>query len=155
VFVSAIGRYVFAAPIPDGFDIARLLLGVAILWGFACVGYRGSHIRVDLFAELLPATLRRWLDIFAWLLLLGFTVLLAWKLFERVGSAYASNESTFDLRLPVWPFMLLIWLGVLASVVTILARIVVLITDKRSTLEHFETLDRSESASASAIRRNE
>jgi TRAP-type C4-dicarboxylate transport system permease small subunit len=146
VFVSAIGRYVFAAPIPDGFDIARLMLGVAILWGFASVGYRGSHIKVDLIADLLPRRLRRWLDIVAWLLLLGFTILLAWKLFERADSAYLSNESSFDLRLPVWPFMLVMWLGVVASVITILARIVLLLTDQRSSLEHFESLDQSETA---------
>jgi TRAP-type C4-dicarboxylate transport system permease small subunit len=137
---------VFAAPIPDGFDIARLMLGVAILWGFASVGYRGSHIKVDLIADLLPRRLRRWLDIVAWLLLLGFTILLAWKLFERANSAYLSNESSFDLRLPVWPFMLVMWLGVVASVITILARIVLLLTDQRSSLEHFESLDQSETA---------
>jgi TRAP-type C4-dicarboxylate transport system permease small subunit len=90
--------------------------------------------------------LRRWLDIVAWLLLLGFTILLAWKLFERADSAYLSNESSFDLRLPVWPFMLVMWLGVVASVITILARIVLLLTDQRSSLEHFESLDQSETA---------
>ena len=96
VFVSAIGRYALAAPIPDAFDIARLMLGVAMLWGFASVGYRGAHIKVDLVAELLPARARLWLDVIAALVLLLFTVLLAWKLLGRVESAFASNE--FDLR---------------------------------------------------------
>jgi hypothetical protein len=49
------------------------------------------------------------------LVLLLFTVLLAWMLLGRVESAYASNESTFDLRLPVWPWLALIWLGVASS----------------------------------------
>ncbi len=55
VFASAIGRYAFATPLPDAFDISRLLLGVAMLWGFASVGYRGAHIKVELIAEVLPA----------------------------------------------------------------------------------------------------
>ena len=82
--------------------------------GFASVGYRGAHIKVDLVAELLPARARRVLDVLASLVLLLFTVLLAAMLLGRVESAYASNESTFDLRLPVWPWLAAIWLGVLA-----------------------------------------
>ncbi len=123
VFVSAIGRYAFAAPIPNSFDVARLMLGVAVLWGFASVGYRGAHIKVDLVAELLPARIRLLLDVVAQLALLLFTVLLAWKLLGRVESAFVSNESTFDLRLPVWPWLAVIWLGVVASVFTIVSRI--------------------------------
>ena len=127
VFASALGRYAFAAPIPDAFDVARLMLGVAMLWGFASVGYRGAHIKVDLVAELLPVRVRLWLDVLASLVLLLFTLLLAWMLLGRVGSAYASNEATFDLRLPVWPWLALIWLGVIASVVTISTRIVLVL----------------------------
>jgi C4-dicarboxylate transporter, DctQ subunit len=127
VFASALGRYVLASPIPDAFDIARLMLGVAMLWGFASVGYRGAHIKVDLVAELLPARARRVLDVLASLVLLLFTVLLAAMLLGRVESAYASNESTFDLRLQVWPWLAAIWLGVLASVFTIVSRLVLML----------------------------
>lgn len=127
VFASAIGRYAFAAPIPDAFDVSRLMLGLAMLWGFASVGYRGAHIKVDLVAELVPARLCFWLDVVGALVLLLFTVLLAWMLLGRVESAFASNESTFDLRLPVWPWLAAIWLGVLASVVTIASRIVLML----------------------------
>jgi TRAP-type C4-dicarboxylate transport system permease small subunit len=127
VFASAIGRYAFAAPIPDAFDLARLLLGVAVLWGFASVGYRGAHIKVDLVAEVLPARLCFWLDVLASLVLLLFTVLLASMLLGRVESAYASSEATFDLRLKVWPWLAAIWLGVLASAFTITSRIVLML----------------------------
>jgi C4-dicarboxylate transporter, DctQ subunit len=127
VFVSAIGRYAFAVPIPDAFDVSRLMLGVAMLWGFASVGYRGAHIKVDLMAEVLPARVCFWLDVIASLTLLLFTLLLAWMLLGRVESAYASNESTFDLRLPVWPWLAAIWLGVLASAFTITSRILLML----------------------------
>ena len=61
------------------------------------------------------------------LVLLLFTVLLAWKLLGRVESAFASNESTFDLRLPVWPWLAAIWLGVVAAVFTITTRILLMV----------------------------
>lgn len=140
VVASALGRYLFAYPLPDAFDMSRLLLGAAIMWGFASVGYRGSHIKVDLLAEHLPKTPRRWIDAFAWSVLLIFTLLLAWKMFGRVSSAAVSNESTMDLRLPAWPMMGLIWLGVAVSIPAILARLI-LIVSGRGSLDHYESLD--------------
>ena len=119
VVVSTIGRYAFAQPVPDSFDISRLLIGACLFWGFAVVGLRGGHIQVDLFADLLPAAAKRVVDTFAWGLLLVFCGLLAWKVFARTASAFRSNEATFALRLPVWPFLALIWLGILVSVVTV------------------------------------
>ena len=68
------------------------------------------------------------MDVLAQSVLLGFTILLAWKLQARVGSALASDEATFDLRLPVWPMLGLIWLGVAAAVVTSAARLLALVT---------------------------
>jgi len=140
VVVSAVSRYLFAYPLPDAFDVSRLLLGAAIMWGFASVGYRGSHIKVDLIAEVLPRQARRWIDSFAWSLLLLFTCLLTWKMFARVVSAAQSGESTMDLRQPAWPFMALIWVGVAVSIIAIVARLILLVTG-RGTLEHFDDVD--------------
>ncbi len=142
IVVSACGRYLLASPVPDAFDLSRLLIGAAIMWGFASVGYRGSHIKVDLFAEMLPAWLRRWVDAFAWAVLLLFTSLLAWKMFHRVASAQASGEATFDLRMPAWPFLGLIWAGVLVSILAILARLLMIM--RGGTLDHFERVEISE-----------
>ncbi|TVP72514.1 MAG: TRAP transporter small permease [Rhodobacteraceae bacterium] len=132
IVASAIGRYLVASPVPDAFDIARLLLGACIMWGFAVVGYRGGHISVDLFTLNLPERARRWIEVFAWTVLLFFVVLLVWKMHARVYSAWRSNESTFDLRLPVWPLLGLIWLGAVASLGTISARIYMLATGRAS-----------------------
>ena len=140
VVASPEGRYLFAYPLPDAFDLSRLLLGAAIMWGFASVGYRGSHIKVDLLAERLPPGPRRWVDAFAWTLLLIFTVLLAWKMFGRVSSAAVSGESTMDLRMPAWPLMGFIWLGVAVSLPAILARLILIVTG-RGSLDHFDSID--------------
>ncbi|MFP1633755.1 TRAP transporter small permease [Zhengella sp. ZM62] len=140
IVVSAIGRYLLAWPVPDAFDLSRFLIGAAIMWGFASVGYRGSHIKVDIVAEMLPPGARRWIDSFAWAVLLLFSVLLTWKMFGRVASAYHSGEATFDLRMPAWIFLGIIWLGVAFANVAILARLVMVATG-RATLEHFENTE--------------
>lgn len=140
VVASAIGRYGFASPIPEAFDISRLMLGVTIMWGFASVGFRGSHIKVDVFVELMPHGLRRIVDLIAWTVLLFFTVLLTWKMYDRVISAWRSGEATFDLRLPAWPFLALACAGAAVAVVTVFARIVI-IAAKRGSLDHFDSAE--------------
>jgi len=120
VVASTAGRYLFAWAIPDAFDISRLLVGACIMWGFASICYRGGQIAVDIVWEMLPRTGRIVLDIIAWASLFFFTVLLTVMTYTRVISAYHSNESTFDLRIPVWPMLGLIWLGCAASVITLL-----------------------------------
>lgn len=128
VFVSAIGRYLFSFPIPDSFDLSRLLLGVAVMWGLASIGFRGGHIAVDILAQVVPARVGRLMEAFGWAVLLVFTIALAYKLFERVDSAYNSYESTFDLRWPVWPWLALAWAGVVVSIFTVAARLLYLLT---------------------------
>ena len=140
VVISAVSRYLFAYPLPDAFDISRFLLGAAIMWGFASVGYRGSHIKVDIIAELTSGRLRRLIDCFAWFVLLIFTALLAWKMFDRVLSAARSGEATMDMRIPAWPFLTLIWAGVAVAILATIARLLVIVTG-RGTLGHYESTE--------------
>ncbi len=119
IVASTVARYFFAYAIPDAFDLSRYMIGACLMWGYASVGYRGGHIAVDIFYEISGPLWRKLLNGFAWATLLFFTALLAYQMYFRLVSAYASNESTFDLRLPAWPFIGLIWLGCVVSVVTI------------------------------------
>jgi C4-dicarboxylate transporter, DctQ subunit len=47
-----------------------------------------------------------------------------------VFNAWRGNESTFDLRLPIWPMLGVIWLGAVASLGTVSARIFMLATGR-------------------------
>jgi len=144
VFVSAIGRYLFSFPIPDAFDLSRLLLGVAVMWGLASIGFRGGHIAVDLIAQVVPPRAGRMMEAFGWAVLLVFTIALAYKLFGRVSSAYNSYESTFDLRWPVWPWLALAWAGVVVSIFTVAARLLYLLTGAQRQTDNADIRDPAE-----------
>jgi C4-dicarboxylate transporter, DctQ subunit len=124
VFFSAIGRYFFHYPIPENFDVSRFLLGASVMWGFAVLGYSGKHITVDLVAEASSPGLKRIMDAFSQLVVLLFTIVLAWQMFDRLHAAYVQHEATFELRIQVWPFMALIWAGVAAAIFTSAARLI-------------------------------
>ena len=147
VFVSALGRYLFSSPIPDAFDLSRLTLAIAIMWGFASLGFRGSHIKVDILAQMVGDKARLVLDLLAWLALLIFTLGLVWKLGGRVLSQMPGGETTMDLRLPHWPFLALVVAGLVMAVVTTLIRLWLVLRYGEG-LEPHETLQEDEAHGA-------
>lgn len=122
-FVSVAARGLFNVAIPDWYDLSRLLLGITVLWGIATTSYRGEHIEVDILYTNSSARWRRWIDIFASLVVLVFMVAFAWKLGVKVMSGYASGEATFDLRMPIWPFHFVAAMGIFATVMLLAIRL--------------------------------
>jgi TRAP-type transport system small permease protein len=122
IFVSVMLRYFFAVQIPDSYDFGRLLLGILIFWGIAATSYRGSHITVDLLYSNVGERWQRAIDVFATLILLFVVTVQTYTLFDKVHGTYADHVLTFDLRLPVWPFYLVAWLGDVSAVLLIAVR---------------------------------
>lgn len=123
IVTSTVARYFFAYAIPDAFDLSRYLIGACLMWGYASIGYRGGHIAVDIVHEIVGQRAKKVIDFIAWAFLFVFTLLLAYQMYFRLISAFRSNESTFDLRLPAWWFIAIIWAGCVVSVITTAASI--------------------------------
>lgn len=121
VFVSVFLRY-FSIEIPDSYNFGQLLLGVLIFWGIAATSYRGTHITVDLIWANVGPRWQRVIDVFATLVLLFVVAVQTWTLFDKVDSTYQSNLQTSDLRLPVWPFYAVAWIGDVSAVLLIAVR---------------------------------
>ncbi len=122
IFVSVMLRYFFSVQIPDAYDFGRLLLGILIFWGIAATSYRGNHITVDLVYANVGPRLRRIIDVFATLVLLFVVTVQTYTLFDKVRGTFADHVLTFDLRLPVWPFFLVAWIGDVSAVLLIAVR---------------------------------
>jgi TRAP-type C4-dicarboxylate transport system permease small subunit len=131
-FVAVMLRWLFNYGLPDTFDFSRLLLGTAMFWGIALAGYHNRHIQVDGFWEMAPAWGKRLIDIFATAVTLAFMAAFAWMLEGKVVSVYLSNEQTFDLRLPVWPFHAIAAFGVALAAVLLAVRLARLIANKKA-----------------------
>jgi TRAP-type transport system small permease protein len=119
IFISVVLRELFRIQIPDAYDFGRLLLGILIFWGIAATSYRGTHISVDLVWSAAPPNAKRWIDVFATLVLLFVVTVQTIMLFDKVTTTYADNVLTYDLRLPTWPFFLVAWMGDAAAVLLI------------------------------------
>ena len=122
IFVSVMLRACCRLQIPDSYDFGRLLLGILIFWGIAATSYRGAHISVDLLWSSANRQWRRYIDVFATLVLLFVVTVQTIMLFDKVSTTYADHVLTFDLRLPTWPFFAVAWLGDVSAVVLIAIR---------------------------------
>src|SRR6516164_8542372 len=122
IFVSVLLRYFFSTSIPDSYNFGQLLLGILIFWGIAATSYRGGHITVDLVWANVGRRQKRWIDVFATLVLLFVVTVQTYTLLDKVVGTYNDNVLTFDLRLPTWPFYAMAWAGDVSAVVLIAIR---------------------------------
>ncbi|MDB5817172.1 MAG: TrapT family, DctQ subunit C4-dicarboxylate transport, partial [Rhizobacter sp.] len=122
IFISVLLRKFFNTSIPDSYDAGRLLLGVLIFWGIAATSYRGGHITVDLVWSNAGPRMKRFIDVFATLVLLFVVTVQTIVLFDKVTATYADNVLTYDLNLPTWPLFAVAWAGDVCAVVLIAIR---------------------------------
>jgi TRAP-type transport system small permease protein len=122
IFVAVVLRKFFSTSIPDSYDIGKMLLGTLIFWGIAATSYRGSHITVDLLWSASSPRYRRWIDIFATLVLLFVVTVQTITLFDKVRTTYVDHVLTYDMNIPTWPFFAVAWLGDVSAVLLIAIR---------------------------------
>ena len=65
---------------------------------------------------------KRWIDVFATLVLLFVVTVQTIMLFDKVRLTMQENVLTYDLRIPTWPFALVAWLGDVSAVLLIAIR---------------------------------
>jgi len=122
--VSVASRYLFNQPVPDEYELSRLLLSVVICWGIA-VAFRGkNHIYLDLFwGRVGPrgkAALSRIGAAISFLIVSGYSYMLLLKALDTM----ASHNRTIELGVPVWGFQMAAWVGTVAAAFVLLSQIV-------------------------------
>ena len=140
IFINVVLRKFFSTSIPDYYDFGRMLLGILIFWGIAATSYRGSHITVDLVWSMSNARLKRFIDVFATLVLLFVVTVQTIMLFDKVRGTYNDNVLTYDLNLPTWPFFAVAWMGDVCAVLLIAIRTWRLIFQPEAMEEHPENI---------------
>jgi len=130
-FVSALLRYVFSSPIPDSFEISRQLLGVTMCWGIACAFNEKAHIQLDLFWNFMSDRVKKATELVGTVITLFAMSVFTWRLLLKVIDGFHTKASSVDLGLQLWIFHAVAWIGIVASVITILFQIISLL--KRST----------------------
>ena len=116
-FVDVVGRYVFNAPIPGGFELVEFALALSIFAAYPLIAGHKQHITVGILESLMRKNLVRRIQ---QLFVLGGTVAMLGFVTNRMWSQariyHEGAEKTFTLNLPISPVVYLIALFCLLAV---------------------------------------
>lgn len=121
---SAFSRYVLSSPIPDEYELSRLMLGVVVCWGTAAAFRHGDQIQLDLFWDRTNETVKKILTRIGASICLIAVAFFSWALAIKVSDAYHSNLVTVDTALPIWAFYLFAWLGTVPTLIVLAWQVV-------------------------------
>jgi TRAP-type C4-dicarboxylate transport system permease small subunit len=105
---DVIGRAFWNRPIPGTLELSSYMLAVFILSGLAFTNQVKGHVRVEMLVVRLPDRLRALMEIITTTLSLFIIVVVAWQGFVLGAGEKAVSDM---LRIPQWPFKLLVCLG--------------------------------------------
>lgn len=117
-------RYVFDAPTVWSFDIAYMSNGALFMLGVAWVLREDAHIRIDILSRNLPRKVSGFIEGVVFLVILApFFGMLAWIAGQHTVRAWVRNEvETVSPWAPLmWPFYLLIAVGLIALTLQLVA----------------------------------
>jgi TRAP-type C4-dicarboxylate transport system permease small subunit len=118
--LSVVCRALFSIPIPDEYDVVRLLLGVIFCWGIAGAFRSRSHIYLDIIANQLSSRNQAILERVGaclCLVLVGFVLI---TMGGKTIDTWKEGLVTIDFTLPLWVFYFTAWLGILAAFLVLL-----------------------------------
>lgn len=112
-------RYVFNRPLAWGQEVTGYMLMVIIFMSIGYCWIEKGHIRMELLYSRVKGRMRASLDVLSPLVGLFFWGALAYQGWLDVQSAITLNETGSETGLPVWPFRLVMAMGVTLFVVAL------------------------------------
>lgn len=117
-------RAAFNAPIYGIQEVTELGLVLVTVFGIAYCAWTRAHIVIDVALGLQPRWLIKACDAVLPLVGAALMAVAAWRSFEEGAEALARAAHTNVLRIPQWPFFMLIALGLAAYAVVLLIQAV-------------------------------
>ena len=125
VTYEVISRYLLNSPTTWSDEIASYLLIAIVFLGLAQNLRLGDHIRIDIITEKVSPRVRIWLELFAHVVGLVFSVLLFMGIWIRFSNFWMRNTlSDSPLMTPLWIPMVPVLLGTAIFILAMLAGLV-------------------------------
>jgi TRAP-type C4-dicarboxylate transport system permease small subunit len=105
---DATGRDLFSRPVRGAYELSSLILSVFVLLGLAYTQQMKGHVRVTILTERLPAKWAEAIHMFTSLLSMFVIAIMCW---QGIAVAYEASAVSDMLRVPQFPFRLLVTLG--------------------------------------------
>lgn len=136
VTIEAIGRTAFGFSTGFTYEMIAAFTGCLGFIGLAATFKKGAHIRILAFLTRFPKKARHVLNVAAHVLVLIFTCfLLLYTTTFALRSLEQNEKSWAALPFPIYPFKLMIPIGLLAFVIVISVQIYILVFKSKQGIE--------------------
>lgn len=106
VVVSVLGRWLLYLPVRGDFELVRIATALAVFAYLPYTQARRANIMVDTFTQRLPRRVNDAIDGFWDLVFAGAMAVCAYGLYLGAFDARENYETTSELQLQMWPFIL-------------------------------------------------
>lgn len=100
--LSVLGRILLGTPISGDYELVQLMSAMGVAMCLPYCQIKRGHVFVDFFTLWAPASVKRYLDALASLILAGCAFLLAWRCWEGMVEMHEYGETTMVIAMPVW-----------------------------------------------------
>jgi TRAP-type C4-dicarboxylate transport system permease small subunit len=101
--IDVAGRYFLSAPLPGGYEISELLMGLTVFASLPLASRAEGHLTIGLLTDRLQGGPRRWHRIVILAVSAASLAFIGWRMGVQAGIVASSMASTGSLRIPLWP----------------------------------------------------
>lgn len=102
-FIDVLGRDIFNAPLPGGFETIEVLMGIMLFATLPILTVSEEHVVVTILDDAMPASLRALQRLAINLLSAVALAVLAWRLWDVAEKQARYHDATMFLQLPLAP----------------------------------------------------
>ena len=122
---EVVGRYFFNAPTDWALDINALIFVAMVYIGSAYTTAIDGHVKADFFYRHFGGKLKDIIDIFIYIVCICYAAVLVWQGILLSYESYIANEvSSGSIRVPLFPFEVLVPLGSFFVILCFLSKMV-------------------------------
>jgi TRAP-type transport system small permease protein len=105
------GRYLINQPILGALELSAVMMGAVVLMGWAYTQNRGEHVKVDLFYNMFPRKVQKFLTIASLVLALCLFILITWQSWNIAMKNTLEGRHFQIIDMPAGPFYFLVPFG--------------------------------------------
>lgn len=113
------GRYFFSNPIKGTFELTGLTLAVMVFFSLAATQLAKEHISIDFIVTKYSAKVQHGISAFFHFILTVMLIFSTWQMGKYMQQIWRGNETTADLGLPLYIFIILAIIGMGIYTITI------------------------------------
>jgi TRAP-type C4-dicarboxylate transport system permease small subunit len=117
-------RYLFNKPITGSLELTEFMMAIIVSLALAYCALKKGHVRVDLIVSKLPKRVQLIMESIANIAFLAFVALMTWRIIYRAWQMVEVNQITAILRIPVFPFVLVVAAGTTVLCIVLLKNII-------------------------------